>query len=245
LLVQDVAAKYPGKVRFVSENFGESKLAESFGVTRYPAVFVNDILVARPRDFGFFGEGDSAGRYSPWRNAENQARFKSDLTKMVELVLAGKKDQVARDFSAPKSGVPDEIPALPKFSLSDLGGKPLTAEQLNGRVVFVEFWATWCPPCQSTLEWLGTLKKKYGDKVEVVALAVESPDNKVKSMAAALDPNIRWAIANAATARSFGDIGAVPTMFMFDRGGKTARIFYGAPPDLHQQAERTLDTLVK
>ena len=78
-------AKYPEKVTFVSENFGASKLAERFGVTRYPAVFVEDVLVARPTDFGFFGEDEKAGRYTPWRNAENQAKFKADLTRMVEL----------------------------------------------------------------------------------------------------------------------------------------------------------------
>ena len=69
--------KFPGKVRFVSENFGASKLAERFGVTRYPAVFVEDVLVARPNDFGFFGRGEKSGRYTPWRNAASQARFKA------------------------------------------------------------------------------------------------------------------------------------------------------------------------
>ena len=45
--------------------------------------------------------------------------------------------------------------------------------------------------------------------------------------------------------QSFGDITSVPTLFLFDRSGKTARVFYGAPPDLHEQAEKTLDALVK
>ena len=50
-------AKYRQRVTFVNENFGASKLAERFGVQRYPAVFVDDVLIARPRDFGYFGEG--------------------------------------------------------------------------------------------------------------------------------------------------------------------------------------------
>lgn len=232
-------------MKFVSENFGASKLAEQFGVTRYPAVFVNDILVARPRDFGFYGSGDTPGRYTPWRNANSQAKFKADLTRMVDLVLAGKRDEVARDAAAGASTAPDEIAALPKFSLTDLNGRALTPEQVKGRVVFVEFWATWCPPCRSTLEWLGTLKKKYGDHVAVLALAVESPEDKVKTEAAALDPAIHWAIADPATAREFGDIGAVPTMFVFDRSGKMAHAIYGAPPDLHEQAEKTVERLIK
>ncbi|HUR37550.1 MAG TPA: redoxin family protein [Terriglobales bacterium] len=243
MLVQEVASKYAGKVTFVSENFGASKLAERFGVTRYPAVFVDDVLVAKPRDFGFFGEGEKAGRYTPWRNADNQARFRDDLTRMIEQILAGKKSEaVAAGQTVSPS---DEIATLPDFALTDLSGKPLNREQLAGKVVLVEFWATWCPPCQSTLEWLGSLKKKYGADIEVVALAVESPDDKVKSMVNSLSPELRWAIADAKTAQAFGDVVAVPTLFLFDRSGKSSRVLFGAPPDLHEQAEGTLDLLVK
>jgi hypothetical protein len=53
------------------------------------------------------------------------------------------------------------------------------------------------------------------------------------------------AITDAPTALSFGDITAVPAMFLFDRSGKTARVLYGAPPDLHDQVEKTLDSLLK
>jgi hypothetical protein len=56
---------------------------------------------------------------------------------------------------------------------------------------------------------------------------------------------LHWAIADAPTAVAFGDITSVPTMFLFDRSGKTANVFYGAPPDLHEQAEKILDGLVK
>jgi thiol-disulfide isomerase/thioredoxin len=244
LLVQETVAKYPGKARFVSENFGSSRLAERFGVTRYPAVFVNDVLVARPRDFGFFAEGEDSGRYTPWRNADNQAKFKADLERMIDLVLAGKEEEVARERKKVKAD-DEQIAALPNFALKDLAGKPLSAEQLAGKVVLVEFWATWCPPCRSTLEWLGDLKRKHGDNIEVVALAVESPEDQIRKTAGSLNPHIRWGISDAATARSFGDVMAVPTMLIFGRDGKTAKTLYGAPPDLHQQAEGTLDVLVK
>ncbi len=242
-----MAAKYPGKVTFVSENFGASKLADRFGVTRYPAIFVDDVLVAKPRDFGFFGAGESAGRYTPWRNADNQARFKADLTRMIEQILAGKKAQsFAADANAASghTEASDHLAALPDFSLTDLSGKPLTRDQLKGRVVLVEFWATWCPPCQSTLEWLGSLKKKYGDNLAVVALAVESPEDKVRSMVSSLSPDLRWAIADAKTAQAFGDVVAVPTLFLFDRSGRTSKVLFGAPPDLHPTAEKILDGLV-
>ena len=120
----------------------------------------------------------------------------------------------------------------------------MRAEDLAGRVVVVEFWATWCPPCQSTLEWLGRLKQKYGDNVAVVALAVESPDAKVKETVAKLSSEIRWAISDAPTAQAFGDVAAVPTLYVFDRSGKTAKVLYGAPPDLHETAEKALEEAV-
>jgi cytochrome c biogenesis protein CcmG, thiol:disulfide interchange protein DsbE len=243
LLVQEVAGRYRGQVTFVSENFGASKLAERFGVTGYPAVFVDDVLVASPRDFGYFGEVEGTGRYAPWRKADSQEKFKADLTRMIDLILSGKKDVVAREHAG-TSGALHEIAVLPKLNLTDISGRPLTAEQLSGRVVLVEFWATWCPPCRSTLQWLGGLKRKHGDKLAVVALAVESPEDQTRSMAGALSPDLRWAITDAGTARAFGDITSVPTMFLFDRTGKTARVLYGAPPDLHEQAEKVLNELV-
>lgn len=238
-------AKYAGRVKFVNENFGSSPLAERFGVQRYPAVFVEDVLIARPRDFGFFGEGEQDGRYSPWvRNPQNQAKFQADLTRMIDLVLAGKKDEVNRE-RADSSGLPDQIAALPKFAITDLSGHSLNQEQVAGRVVMVEFWATWCPPCRSTLTWLGELKRKYGDNVAILALAVESPEDQVRATASSLSQEIRWAVSDAKTARAFGDVVAVPTMLVFDSSGKMVRALYGAPPDLHEQAEKALDILVK
>jgi cytochrome c biogenesis protein CcmG/thiol:disulfide interchange protein DsbE len=243
LLVQEVAAKYPGQVNFISENFGASKLADRYGVKGYPAVFVDDVLVAVPRDFGYFGEVEGTGRYAPWRNAGNQAKFKADLTRMIDLILAGHKDVVSREH-AETSGAVRELAALPKLTLTDLAGHPLRSDQLAGRVVLVEFWATWCPPCRSTLQWLGELKRKYGENLAVVALAVESPEDAIRGTATSLSPDLNWAIADPATASAFGDITSVPTMFLFDRTGKSARVLYGAPPNLHEQAEKTLQGLL-
>lgn len=233
--------KYQGRVRFVSENYGESELAQKFGVARYPAVFVDDVLVARPRDFGFYGKGEDSGRYTPWRDAKSHERFKQDLERMIELVASGKKEALRAEMAGEK--VSGEIAALPQFTLTDLEGKPLTAEEARGRVTVVEFWATWCLPCRSTLSWLGTVKEKYGDRVAVLALAVESDEQEVRKMAGGYSPAVRWAVGTPETAQLFGDVVAVPTLLVFDRGGRTAQVFYGAPADLHTKAEALIESL--
>ena len=93
--------------------------------------------------------------------------------------------------------------------------------------------------------WLGELKQKYGDNLVILALAVDSPPDQIRSTAGSLSPDLRWAITDAATARAFGDITSVPAMFLFDREGRAARVFYGAPPDLHEQAGKVLEELTR
>jgi thiol-disulfide isomerase/thioredoxin len=226
-------------VRFVVENYGDSELARRFGVTRYPAIFVGDVLAAKPKDFGFYGkgEGEGDGRYTPFKSAASHERFRADLKRTIELVLAGRADD-ARTAAAGADGA--EIDALPAFTLSDLEGTPVAAQDLAGRVVLVEFWATWCPPCRGTLSWLGELRKRHGERLAVIAVAVESEDAAVRALVTELGLPLRWAIGTPELARAFGDVTALPTLFMFDRGGRTAGVFYGAPPGLHADVEAKL-----
>ena len=125
MLARSVAEGYGGRVRFVSENYGESALAKKFGVTRYPAIFVEDVLVATPNDFGFYGkgEGTEGGRYAPLRSAAAHARFQADLRHMLDLVLAGRKD-AARRAAAPAPDGLSRRPTSRAGSSSSSSGPP-------------------------------------------------------------------------------------------------------------------------
>jgi thiol-disulfide isomerase/thioredoxin len=229
----------------VVENYGDSDLAKRFGVTRYPAIFVDDVLVATPKDFGFYGKGEGAGdgRYTPLKSAASHERFRTDLSRMIGLILAGRKDDV-RAQAAP-TNAREGPAALPAFALTDLEGKTVSREELAGRVVAVEFWATWCPPCRGTLGWLGELKRRHGDRLVVLAVAVESDEADVRRLAAELALPVRWGLATPEMARAFGDVSAVPTLFVFGPDGHAEAAFYGAPPGLHAEAEAKLATLLK
>jgi thiol-disulfide isomerase/thioredoxin len=238
-----VVQDFKGAARFVAQNYGESELARRFGVTRYPAIFVDDVLVATPKDFGFYGkgEGGGGGRYAPLKSAASHERFRADLARMIELILAGRK-AAARAEAAPSTAA--EIASLPSLTLTDLDGRPIAPEDLRGRVVLFEFWATWCPPCQGTLAWLGDLKKRHGDRIAVVAAAVESDEPDVRALTGRLALPVRVAMAPPEVARAFGDLSAVPALFVFDRHGRRAATFYGAPPTLHGEAEALLASLL-
>lgn len=239
-----MASDFDGTVRFVEENYGDSKLAKSLGVTRYPAIFVDDILVATPSDFGFYGKGEAegGGRYAPLKSAASHDRFRADLTRMIGLVLEGRKDRArAQAAPAPQAGI-QELPAL---AITDLDGRALSRADLAGRPVLVEFWATWCPPCRSTLGWLGELKRRHGDRLAVVAVAIQSEEPEVRKIAAGLKLPIVWTLGTPELGRAFGDVSAVPTLFLFGADGRTAAAYYGAPPTLHAEAETVLASLLR
>ena len=212
-------------------------------MTRYPAIFVDDVLVATPKDFGFYGKGEGSGdgRYTPLKSAASHERFRADLSRMIDLVLAGRKD--AARAKAP-SGDAAEVAVLPSVTITDLHGKAISRADLTGRVVLVEFWATWCPPCRGTLRWLGDVAKRHGNKIAVVAIAVESDPADVQKLAAELRLPLRWAMGTPDVARAFGDVTSVPTLLLFDREGRAAGAFYGAPPDLHKKAEARIASVL-
>jgi len=229
----------------VVENYGDSALAKRFGVTRYPVIFVDDVLVATPKDFGFYGkgEGQGEGRYAPIKAAAGQERFRQDLTRVVDLLRAGRRDDAAAAVRRDRATT--EGPVLPAFSLADLEGRPVARDDLAGRPVLVEFWATWCPPCRGTLGWLGDLKRRHGDRLAVLALAIESDEADVRRVAGQVQAPLRWAMGSPDLVRAFGDVSAMPTLLLFDGTGRLRGSFLGAPPGLHAEVEAAVEPLLE
>lgn len=240
MLIKEVIKRYEGKVEFVNEDWGESELAVRHGLKRYPVVFVNDILIARPADFGFLG---LEGKYTPWNDPANHEKFKQDLAQIIDIILAGGGGVSSQvEETAATSPVPE---ILPSFVATDLTGKSHDSAKFSGRIVIMDFWAEWCSPCKKTLEWLNVVRKKHGDDVVVLAAAVRSDEKEVKKLVDTVKPDYPVFIGTEELGKLFGGIVAVPTLFVFDRQGKRAGIFYGAPEDLHENVGRLLDSLNK
>lgn len=233
---------YRDRVEFVSENWGESKLAERYGVKRYPAVFVDDILIASPNDFGGWSDA-KGGKYVPWREKANHDKFQGDLTRMIDQLLQGERELAAEGRT--KTAEEADIATLPALKIRDVEGQEIDLSSFAGKVVIVEFWATWCPPCLTTLTWLGELERRSPDKVVVLAVAIESEESQVLRLAKELGVPVNYAMATPEFVAPFGTLGSVPRMFVFDTHGKTSGIFYGAIPDLHKTVGKLIDSLAK
>ena len=242
MLAKKVAAEYDGKVVFRVEDFGDSPVADKLGVDKYPAIFIDDVLVATPDDFYDWEGQKTPGRYTPWREQAGRDRFVADLRRMVELRL-NNGDLEGKEFDSSDSA--KAATRLPDLTLQDLDGNVLTTGDLDGQVVVVEFWASWCPPCQGTIQWLPRLGQRHGEDVTVLALAVQSEEEQVRDMVANTGDGMRVAMASLETTEAFGSVMAVPTLMVFDQQGRASSVFYGAPPDLQERVGEAVAGLLR
>ncbi|MFA6956694.1 MAG: TlpA disulfide reductase family protein [Thermoanaerobaculia bacterium] len=226
--------EFGGNARFVVEDLGASAIAERFGVAAYPAVFVDEALVARPEDFYEWG-GPKRGKYLPWSDLANRTRFQDELRTLIRLRLEGGEipSLQVTNGAAPTT-------SLPAVAMTDLGGKSITFAQLRGKPVLIEFWATWCPMCIKSMEWMKTLDPA---RVSVVNVAIESERADVEKLVASVKPNGRVVIATDALRKAFKGPPAVPTLVLADGEGRVVKVFYGAPESLHAEVTRALEGL--
>ncbi|HEY3156216.1 MAG TPA: TlpA disulfide reductase family protein [Candidatus Eisenbacteria bacterium] len=117
----------------------------------------------------------------------------------------------------------------PEFALPDLSGKTVRLADFKGKVVILDFWATWCPPCRAEVPDFVRLQAKYRDKgLSVVGLSLDAEGAKaVRPFAEEYNVNYVMLLANDETARSFGGVVGIPTTFVLDRTGKIVSKFIG------------------
>ena len=133
----------------------------------------------------------------------------------------------------------------PPVTLTTIQGEKLTAEDLRGKVVLVNFWATSCTTCVEEMPKLVDTYRKHRERgLETIAVAMSyDPPNYVLHYAAknalpfkvALDPM-------GAAALAFGDVSLTPTTFVIDRRGMIVKRYLGVPDfaELDALIERTL-----
>ena len=141
----------------------------------------------------------------------------------LALVLAGcsKLSRVSTD-AAVKSDK-DRKPA-PSFSLTDASGTPVSLADYRGKVVLLNFWATWCGPCEVEIPWFIEFEQKYKDR-DFAVLGVSFDDDGWKSVRpyiAAHKINYRIMIGTEKMSQLYGGVDALPTSFIVDRQGRIA-----------------------
>jgi thiol-disulfide isomerase/thioredoxin len=117
---------------------------------------------------------------------------------------------------------------LPGFTLTDLDGKKLSSTDWHGKVVLLNFWATWCGPCRAEIPDLVALQNKYRDRLLIIGISEdEGPVDVVRQFAAQYKVNYPVAMTTPDVEKLFPGISALPTTFILDKDGKVAQKHVG------------------
>ncbi len=115
---------------------------------------------------------------------------------------------------------PSPIAAL---DMKDLDGRPISSASWSGKVVIVNFWATWCPPCRAEIPDLIALQNKYKDQLVIVGISDDDdPPEVVKKWAAEHRMNYPVVMNSAELRKAFPGVSALPTSFIIDRQSRVA-----------------------
>lgn len=137
--------------------------------------------------------------------------------------------------------------SAPKLSLKDLGGQTQKLSSLRGKIVVLNFWATWCEPCQDELPRLSTLSQSYAqENVQFVAVSIDAARDreKIEPLLHRLHVDLDvWTGADVDTLEKFGLGQVVPGTMVIDEKGQVITRVMGEARD--EDVRTALDWLIR
>lgn len=136
----------------------------------------------------------------------------------LTLILLG---LIAYLWFRPPADVSDENRPAPPWQVALPDGRALTSDSLRGKVVLVNFWATWCPYCRKEKPAIDAFWQDYRERgFEVVSISVDDPPEKIAEWMRDKEYAFMAAPTNASVAHAFGNVKSVPTSFIVDTEGR-------------------------
>lgn len=139
--------------------------------------------------------------------------------------------------------LPNAKPAT-DFTLPSLDGRKVTLSSFKGKVVLLNFWATWCGPCKAEIPGFVELQEQYKDDLVIIGLSVDDPADKAKAFADQYKVNypVVLGLGRDDIQDAYGPIYGIPASFLISRDGKVCKRHLGIAPK--SQFEREIKALL-
>jgi len=166
---------------------------------------------------------------------------------IVALLLSGCSDKVEESKMNSNENVKKELTKQLKdrsIVLRDVNGKTIKVEKIKdglkfegyeNKIVIINFFATWCPPCKAEIPHLNNLQEKYKDDLSILSILLEEHKTNEQVIEFMNDYDIKFNVLNSegnfALAQEVGGIDTIPFMIMYDKKGRYFQHYKGAVPE--------------
>lgn len=159
---------------------------------------------------------------------------------LLALIAASTLAVSALADAAPRPGQP-----APNFKVISTSGQAISEENYRGRVLILDFFATWCQPCRQSMPHLVEMNRKYGKQgLQILGLSVdEEGERAVKKFTEEFRINYPLAMAGDHTTVDFG-IRSVPVMYLIDKKGNIVEVYRGYSNEMARSVEQSIKRLL-
>src|SRR6202789_3694821 len=112
---------------------------------------------------------------------------------------------------------------MPAFLVNDVDGRPVSTAAWKGKVVLLNFWATWCPPCRAEVPLLVDLAARYKDRLQIVWVSLDDGPEEVRAFVKDEGINYPVVMASREILAEYGGVAALPTLFVINPDGNVAQ----------------------
>ena len=143
-------------------------------------------------------------------------------------------------ISSDESRTPSDIGEIPSVEIETITGQKLNLSDLKGKIVLINFWATWCPPCREEMPYFEEIYRRYREKgFTIIAVSVDANENFVKDFVKDYDISFPVSMDKEGLSDMFG-VSSLPMSFLYDESGKLIKRKIGAYFSLEEDLKELL-----